>query len=371
MSTISVEGTQANVSGIYSGNSTNSNITIFYTSNTSNGFLYPKYALWNGSAWLSPEGELPSAGSSIQWLRVAYCPLSSRSYEVIMVTCSNDRALDAFVWNGTSWNVSLNIGRMYAGASNYEAYDLVYEGTSGRAMLVYATNTTDRTKDMAYLIWNGSAWSAENYIDAPTGTNQIKTRWTFLASNPLIGSNEIALITMDGANKDIIGGIWNGSSWVQIFDLDRNVLNLELSFDSVSVAYTQHGGQPVFAWSDGGTTKSRLWNGSSLLLLPNVALGGSKRVDWLSLKAGHSSNMIMLTLIDTSKSLSTSLFNGTTWLSTTAVIQATGLTHNATRCAEFEWEPTGSKGCWHSASPRARFHTRPSPPRARGPQPAA
>lgn len=343
-STISAEGTQANVSGIFSGNSTYSNLTIFYTSNTSSGLLYPKYTMWNGSAWLAPEGELPSAGSSIQWLRAAYCPLSSRPYEVIVVTCSNDSALDAFVWNGTSWNISPDIGRMYAGASTYEAYDLAYESTSGRAVLVYATNTTDRTKDMAYRIWNGTAWSAEAYIDAPTGINQIKTRWIFLASNPLVGSNEIALITLDGANKDIIGGIWNGSSWVQVFDLDRNVLNLELRFDSVSVAYLHHICQPIFAWGDGGTVKSRLWNGLSLQLLPNVALGGGKKVDWLSLKADHSSNMIMLTVIDTSKSLSTSLFDGTTWVSTNAVIQATGLTHNATRCAEFEWEPTGSKG---------------------------
>lgn len=145
---------------------------------------------------------MATAGSPVLWVRSAFCPNISRRNERIVVTLSSDDYLDAYVWNGTSWLVANNVGQVNSAASAYQAFDVAYATTSGNAILVYSLLSSDSTKDLAYRIWNGTAWSSEAYIDDPGHGVAIKYRWVELEPNPVRDSNEIALIAMDFTDSD-------------------------------------------------------------------------------------------------------------------------------------------------------------------------
>ena len=83
---------------------------IAYRDNATATLDTPGERTWSGAntTWGS-QSDLPTAGSPVRWVRVAYCPLESRSYEKIVVTLSDDGYLDAYIWDGTTWTVTNDI----------------------------------------------------------------------------------------------------------------------------------------------------------------------------------------------------------------------------------------------------------------------
>ena len=186
---------------------------IGYRSNTGSGTRYPKYRSFNGS-WTA-QAELADAGSPVRHVRVAYCTKMDRLNERIVVTLSNDGRLDAYVWNGTAWSHT-GFGKVWntAPSSADRPYDVAYEGTSGRALVVYANTETDGARDLSYRVWNGTAWSGELYIDDPGHASHVRYRWVALETNPVASSNEIGMVAIDGTNNDANAAVWNGSGSV-------------------------------------------------------------------------------------------------------------------------------------------------------------
>ena len=316
--------------------------SIDYRSNTGINFLNsPKERTWNGSAWSSPETEMDTAGSSVLWVRAVYCSLQSRSSEKIVVTLSTDDYLDAYVWNGSSWKTTNNIGQVNSGASPYQSFDIAYEGASGKAMLVYALASSDGTKDLAYKTWDGTTWSSETYINDVGHSGSINYRWVELESNPTIGSNEIALIAIDQTDADSNGWIWNGTAWGNFQELE-NSLSAVRDNEFMGVAYEHQSGQAMFVWSYSGFLESRKWNGTGWENEQPAINISTLNVRWVSLKADPSSNYLMATTIDGQSHLNTIFWNGSSWAS--PVVHDVGVTHTDRRCADFDWEPLGSKG---------------------------
>ena len=116
-------------------------------------------------------------------------------------------------WNGTAWSNEWNVTVGGAGV-NGRRFDIAYEATSGRAMVVYSNNTNSQLR---YNIWNGTGW-VYTTATAPTVTVTglaAVPNWVKLASRRTAGSNEIAAAVADTAptNPDLAGVIWNGSAW--------------------------------------------------------------------------------------------------------------------------------------------------------------
>jgi len=125
---------------------------------------------------LSPENEMPTAGSPVRFVRVAYCPVGERYYEKIIATLSDDALLDAYVWNNSTWVVRNHIASVGTAATAYRPYDIEYEKTSGKALLVYFRNDA---VEIGYRIWNGSSWSEEYIYDLVSGS-AVNVRWISL-----------------------------------------------------------------------------------------------------------------------------------------------------------------------------------------------
>ena len=331
---------------------------VSYRSNTGLNLLTsPKERTWNGSVWSSPESEMTTTGATVLWVRTAYCPLPSRSYEKIVATLSNDAYLDVFVWNGSSWEATNNIGQVNSAADIYQSFDVAYETTSGRAILVYAVLSSDATRDIAYKIWNGTAWSNEAYIDDTGHGTHANYRWIELESNPNSSLNEIAMIAIDQTNADCNGWIWNGNAWGNFQELENNLAAVR-SNKLMGVAYEQSSGQAMFVWGDSGFIDSRKFNETAWENeLPAISISSTSNVRWISIKPDPRSNQLMAITIDGGNDLNSVFWNGTAWGS--PFEHDTAVTHIDSRCADFDWDPSGNTGLlvWSTATGSVSYKT--------------
>jgi len=320
-----------------------SRATIGYRSNTGTSTLSsPKMRSWSGSAWDGTETELSTAGSPVRWVRTACCPLMARCYEKIIVTLSDDGYLDAYVWTGSSWSVTIQIGNVGTIANAYRPFDIAYEKTSGKAMLVYGISSTDTSKDLAYKTWDGSSWSAEGYINDSGQSTDIQYYWVDLASKPTSGANEIALVALEGTTIEgsVRGWIWAGNNWGNELGLETDTIK---NSEDIGVAYESLSGNAMFVWGDDlvGAYDSRRWLGSSWEAKRLVTSSISGAPGWLTLRSDPASNRIMFLTIDSVKDLWTADWNPTTWTAHSpnhdTIYAAT------TRDADGDWEPTGGK----------------------------
>jgi hypothetical protein len=330
---------------------------ISYRSNTGINLVNsPKASQWSGASWSSPGEELSSSGNSVIWVRVAFCPISLRYNEKIVVTLSSDAFLDAYVWDGSSWRVTNNIGQVNTAADTFQSFDLSYESTSGKAMLVYGVLSSNASRDLAYKIWNGTTWSGEAYIDDTGQSSHANYRWVELESNPVSGSNEIALIGVDQTNGHCNGWIWNGTAWGNFQELENSLASVR-GDKCMGLAYEQVSGKAMFTWAYNTYARSRVWNGTNWEnQLPDINIGTSN-VRIFSVKADPASNQLMAITIDGGSNLNSLLWNGTAWGAPT--IHDTSLNNPGTRSADFDWEPSGSKGLlvWSTAQDSVSYKT--------------
>jgi hypothetical protein len=322
-----------------------------------------KERTWTGTntTWNS-QSELPDAGSPVRWVRVAYCPLESRSYEKIVVTLSDDGYLDAYIWDGTTWTMTNDIASSGISANAYKCFDVAYEKTSGRALLVYSRGTT--TNEIGYKIWTyGSGWGSEQLLDLPYTSGIV--RWVSLASCPGTRAgpsddNEIALIYLD-ANVDVYGYTWNGSTWgnmgaTAVWDATAAIATEEC----IAVAYAQTTGEAMFIWADSVSTDFyyKTWNGAALssntlLDIPTAGAVGN----WVTLKADPVSDDLLFMVVDGGSDLNTAYWNGSEW--TVHAEHDDTVDTNAQRPADFAWEPAGGKGLlvWGTTAGQITYKT--------------
>lgn len=309
---------------------------------------------WNGTAWSLTDTDLSAQSSIIQWIRTASCPSSARAYERIIATLSANGQVGAQVWNGSSWIVNFNLGTVGLGAEDYNSFDLAYESTSGRAMLVYSTANLGLTTDLAYRIWNGTSWSSEAYINNPELLDLVFT-WVDLEANPQDGSNELTLTALD-SSLGVDKWIWNGTTWG---NYNSNIILITQSlyrpFDAV---YQQNSGNSMVVWGTANSFYYRIWNGTTWSSASNPAdIPVLNTIRWISAKADPASNMVMAIILDGTSNLYSILWNGTTWLN--LVNHGVTLSNPAMQCADFDWQTTGGKGLlvWSGASDSISYKT--------------
>ncbi len=265
----------------------------------------PYYRIWNGSSWGS-EGLAQTVGGNINYIVLK---VSRTRNEAILGTLATNGNIYAQVWNGSLWGSPT---LMATGLAAYRGFDIEYEESSDKAVLVYIPNAT--STDFAYRVWDGNTWSSAAVVSAPPTTGIVQ--WIELAQNPVGTSNEIALIMLD-ANIDVYGMVWDGNSWGNmgtgtVWDSSASTADRK----AIDVAYEQTSGRAIFIWGDATSTDQyyRLWNGSvltSATLLDIPTSGGV--VNWVRLASRPSSNEILYGAQDAASDLNTRMWSGSGW----------------------------------------------------------
>jgi len=317
----------------------------------------PKERTWTGdTATWGSQSEMATAGSSVRFTRVAYCPIENRSFEKIVVTLSDDGYLDAYVWDGTAWSVTNDLANVGTTANAYKCFDIAYEKTSGEALLVYSAAPATNLR-VGYKTWSfTSGWSSESTYVIASGTAQT-AYWISTASKPTSGANEIAVgVLGDSTSLDAYGLIWNGASFSSQQLLTGTVTIA--TEECIAVAYEQSSGYATFVSSTGNNAFSWQWSGTAWdASATTFDLSGNGQPHWFTLKANPINDELFAVSLDHQIDLNTAYWSGTAW--TLHTEHDADVDSDAQRCADFAWEPTGSKGLlvWGTTTGQISYKT--------------
>jgi hypothetical protein len=268
----------------------------------------PKMLTWDNPVW-SSQSELPSAGSPVRQVRSAVSPRADRSEEKIVVTLSDDGYLDAYVFNGTSWSVTNNLGRVWTTAPSdaRRPFDVAYESQSGDALLVYGTTVAGGANDLAYRTWTReSGWGPEQYYDDAGHPSKVTVTFVVLASD--LNSDRIGMAYIENTNNDANAVVWNGSSWSSFTEITGTVAIateecIAVASESVSGAFMAVAGEGQFIkWSRFTTS----WSSVGVF---DINSGVTSAMNWLKLSSSQD-NRLMLTSVDAASDLCTALWDG-------------------------------------------------------------
>jgi hypothetical protein len=314
---------------------------IAYRSNTGTNLLNsPKTRSWDGS-W-SSETEEPNGGNELHVMRMA---LSPRSNERIIATVSGGSGfVDAYVCTPTC-TLTDNAGQVWTSVPtvHQQRAAVAYEQLSGQALLVYTAVNADTTKDLAYRTWDGTAWSAEQYLDDTTTAADNTYSQVMLAPRP--GSDQIALIAGDNTDADAVAWIWGGSSFGSFTEV--TAAGASMSYLSVAVAWESSSGHLLagaLAPSANSNIIYKEYTGSwgSELTFDCGPTAQENRHLVLVANPVSTANDILAGLKGDAYDLTSCYWDGTSWNYKTT--HDTSTDSSSRRDFDFAWESTGSKG---------------------------
>jgi len=282
---------------------------IAYRSNSGMDELSsPKSRSWDGDKALwSGESEMPRAANSVLLVRTAYCPIQQRSFEKIVVTLTEEGYLDAYVYDGSSWVTTSNLGQIWMSqpALATRPYDIAYESVSGEALLVYETVVGGGTKDLAYRTWSvNSGWSQEKYYDDSDHASKIIVTYVALTSVPT--SDKIGVAYIDSSNNDASAMIWDGSAFNNILELTGSISIVTEECISIS---SETSGAIVAVAGEGEFIKWSMFTTSwSPVAVFDINSGATSPMNWLKL-AQSQNDRVMLTSVDGATDLATSVLD--------------------------------------------------------------
>jgi hypothetical protein len=328
-----------------------------YRSSSGSGANFPKVRFWNssGSGSWGSEVELPTAGSPVREAVIKQSPVSRK---IVLVTESDDGYLDAYVCgqncgSSSSWVVSNNIGSVWSSAPAISSrrFDVEFESSTGKAVVVYGFNASNGSNDLAYKILPPNTLNfsgiTEQYINDNTDAGAVQYSWISLDRKPISSSSELALVGFDTSsspNNDINAWIWNGSVWGNQVEVSGAASSTG-GYEALAVRYSADGskGMAIGATGNSGDVNGQYWNGASWTTanIGDMSTGNAD-VQWLTLKADPATDDLQTVAVETGPNLYSAYWSGSAW--TIAAVIDSGIDTAATRPADFEWNVTGSRG---------------------------
>lgn len=283
----------------------------------------PYSATWSGSSF-GAAGNTSSVG---EWRFFDGADSATRD-EKILVGITTGGVISGEIYSSGVWSAlpfTLNSSGV---PSNVHAVDVVYEGVSGNAVLVWSNGTTG-TANTSYRVWNGTSWSAEQTI---TSTLAGQAQQIKLAADP--HSNNVILQVVNAASHDY-AIVWNGSSWSNGITEGTATGG---DVNDAAVAYESLTGDGLVVYDDVGsglgadlnyrTLIGGVWSAQQTLTAP---VGLVSEPDYVNIASDPGSDRVAISAINTNGELWVAVWDGNAWgsqlvLSTTGSSSVTHVT---------------------------------------------
>lgn len=214
------------------------------------GSIIPKYRAFNTTTnAYSAESSAPSGSSGASYI----LRTSPTKTEAIAGYATSTGTLNILCYDGTNWSTewSASVG----GNANTRRFDIAYETSSGKAIVLYSTNASG-SNEMAFRTKSSSSgcgaanWSAATNI-TPLRTSGI-VQWIKMAWDRRSSSNLITAIWADNA-RDLSTAVWNGTSWANepgaASETNVDVISgAQSDSEAFDVEYESLSGDVMFVW---------------------------------------------------------------------------------------------------------------------------
>ncbi|MCD6365062.1 MAG: DUF2341 domain-containing protein, partial [Planctomycetes bacterium] len=273
-----------------------------------------QYRYWTGSEWtgygMHDEGEANPVEGRYDIYQTVIRSAPTRN-ESILGTIDFYSDLNVQVWNGSIWGEVLELS-----TSTYntrKSFDIAYEQSSERAMVVYRNNSVPNPDVPAYALWDGTGWM-HGSVQSIGNHRLIQVR---LVPDP--GSDEIMLVTMD-TDLDIYAQVWNGSAWGNVQMLTGSGRTHEyLCFDA---AYEYGTGEVVVVWGQtGDNIYYRKWDGANWDAGSTLISTTGHAPYWIKLASDPTSNQILMGVLDSDYDINVNIWNGAGWGAAASAIE--------------------------------------------------
>ncbi|MEW6682098.1 MAG: fibronectin type III domain-containing protein [Nitrospirota bacterium] len=178
--------------------------------------------------------------------------------ERLLAVVDDQRRLTVHVWNGQTWANALAAASSTGLARPSQTVDVAFEQQSGRGVVVYATSDSTTLR---YRLWDGTAWSAEAFVEDLVNGQQTTGRplWVRLEARPT--TNDLVLVYGD-QNNAIAAAVWRGNrnQWEDSVLLTNAAASHEAPiFD---IAFERATGRAMVVWATGSETTPhyRIWS---------------------------------------------------------------------------------------------------------------
>ncbi|MEO6498615.1 MAG: Ig-like domain-containing protein, partial [Chitinophagaceae bacterium] len=298
--------------------SDNGNAMLVWDNDANDNTIH--YRTWNGTTW-SAESTFSYAGFGGNNVPITQMRLAAKpgSTEMTLVFFDNDDDSYATVWNGSSWGNGIEIS---VSADKSTVVNVSYESTGAKKALVVFDNNT--TGNFLYRIWNGTAWSSAVTQNFPSGGSN-KPEVTSLSSDPNSARILLGLSTSD--NQSIFM-LWNGTAFSSASQDNLVIASIgrAKNYSPISVAFEGVSGNGLGVTNTStDNVRYTTWNSSIgwSSITTGPGFGGTPRIIELYPQPG--TNKIMVLGNTDQSDIYSSLWNGTSWGTATALELNTGL----------------------------------------------
>ncbi len=162
----------------------------------------PRYNIFN-SGQFGAEATGVAAAATIRHTVIKAAPTEGSRNEMIAGIQTTGGQLYIQRWDGTSWTNEWNVT---VGDSNLPRFDIEYEQTSGRAVVVYSGNIV-ALNELQYRTYNGTSWTGATNLDTSRTAGAVDA----VKLEARSGSNDIGLAWADNL-WDLSANFWDATA---------------------------------------------------------------------------------------------------------------------------------------------------------------
>lgn len=279
-----------------------SNVVATYGPNAD---LLPDYRRMIGGSLSDAADTISLSSTPGGWIRIEGCPLRK---EILMGTIDGSDDLNLAVWNGTTWGNQLIFNAIFTSLNkNLRTYDIAYESLSGDCVVV---GWTGNQRDLAYTVWNGTAWAPDPPQLFYTIPGITSTQFICAASHP--GRDDI-LFGMVDTTDNVRLFHWNGDTFNYLGEIEPSTATID--FGVLEIVFEQQSGEALIIWSKNAQNdiKYCTWSVSGGLSATASLPAFDAVSNVIRVAADRTSDYIFLASLDTFSDINVAVWDGTTW----------------------------------------------------------